>query len=140
MIVLLSDNDVRGAVNALRQIIEREWAPESHRLDLRFMHLEEAGLRDTSTDREILAWCLSEDAILITADRNASDGEESLDFIISEICDETSMPVMTIGNPNRVTKDRDRVYAEECTFWLLFYLQKIDELRGTRRLWLSPQR
>jgi len=43
--IILSDNDVRGAVTALRRNIEQEWADEAAALDLRFVELEDLGLR-----------------------------------------------------------------------------------------------
>ena len=132
--IILSDNDVRGAMAALRRHIEHEWADESTNLDLRFVQLEDLGLRADSSDAEIYSKCESIGAILVTADRTTRDGPESLENIISQLGREDSAPVITIGDPERLMFDP--LYLGECAFSMMDCLSRIDELRGTRRIFL----
>jgi hypothetical protein len=71
--IILSDHDVRGAVTALRRVIEHEWADEAAVLDLRFMQLEDLGLSADSTDAEVYTKCLEVGAILVTGNRTMRD-------------------------------------------------------------------
>jgi SMC interacting uncharacterized protein involved in chromosome segregation len=137
--IILSDNDVRGAVRALRRAIEHEWTDAVVALDLRFMELEDLGLREDSTDNEVYTKCLEVEAILVTADRTARDGRESLENVIGRLGRDDSYPVITIGDPERLVQDRD--YGSKCAEDLIDYLLRIDYLRRTRRLFLpfSPQ-
>jgi hypothetical protein len=68
--LILADNDVGGAVAALRRILESvEWATFSAMLDLRFIEFTDVGLaRDASAP---LVWhtCQEVGAVLITQPR-----------------------------------------------------------------------
>jgi len=64
------------------------------------------------------------------------DGLDSLEQIIKSFYKDNIIPVITIGDPKRVVKDRD--YAESCAARLLDYLLDIEGLRGVGRLYLSP--
>jgi len=44
-----------------------------------------------------------------------------------------SLPIVTIANPKRVLQDR--LYAERVAEQILDYLMRIDEFRGTGRLY-----
>jgi hypothetical protein len=133
--IVVSDNDVRGAVAALRRIVESDdWSDVSKSLDIQFMQLADVGLAADSPDREIWTVCQARDMILLTGNRTRGDQSESLDYVIEELGNDNSLPVITIANRNRVVSDPD--YALECAFQLLDYLSRIDGLRGTRRLYL----
>ena len=135
--IVLSDNDIRGAASALRYILESsDWADLSNELDVQLVDLEDVGLYADSSDREIWSLCQATDMVLLTADRSRGDGTESLDHVINELSNDQSLPVITIGTPDRVIRDRN--YALECAFHLLDYLSRMDGLRGTRRLYLPP--
>jgi hypothetical protein len=138
--IVLSDNDVRGDVAALRRVIESaEWAEFKDQLGLRFRNLEDIGLTSGSPDREIYIECQRIDAVLITGDRSPRDGPESLARVMEELGNDHSLPVMTIPEPGRA--HRDRAYAGGCAECLIDYLLRIESLRGrVRRLYLSPPR
>ena len=134
--IVLSDNDVRGAVSVLCLICESEdWVTLSREIDVQFRELEDMNLADNSTDREIWRFCQENNILLITGDRSENDGEHSLGQIIRRFGGSNSLPVVTIGDPKRIVNDRD--YAESCAARLLDYLLDIDGLRGTGRLYLS---
>ena len=71
--------------------------------------------------------------ILLTNNRN-DDGPDSLEAAIRQHNTADSLPVFTIGNVGRL--EMSRAYAEEVVESLYEYLLRIDELRGTGRLFL----
>lgn len=131
--LLLTDNDVIGAVRALRRILESpEWVDLTAILELKFIELKDVELSTDAPDGAV--WQRSQDvgALLITGNR--SSGEGSLDHTIAEQAGPESLPVLTIGDPRRVI--RDPVYARECAISLLDFVERIETLRGTGRLFL----
>jgi hypothetical protein len=113
--LILADNDVGGAVVALRRILESvEWATFSAMLDLRFIEFTDVGLARDASDP--LVWHTYQEvgAVLITANR--ASGDASLEHTIPEHAGADSLPVVTIGDPQRVI--RDPAYAQECAISL----------------------
>ncbi len=131
--LILTDNDVVGAVRTLRRILASpEWADLTIELDLQFIELQDVGLSRDAPDRAV--WQRSQDvnALLITGNRLS--GEGSLDQTIDEQSGPQSLPVLTIRDPRRVM--RDPAYARECAMSLLDFVDRIEMLRGTGRLFL----
>ena len=87
--------------------------------------------RDAS-DRTVWETCQAVGAVLITGNR--ASGTESLEQTIRDHAGPDSLPVVTISDPQRVV--RDRVYARECAVSLLDLLDRLETLRGTRRLFI----
>lgn len=135
--IILSDNNPRGAVNALRLLIEREWADCVAAFELRFMQLEEVGLNSRSSDTEIYVKCLAIDALLVTSDKTTHDGDDSLEQAIRRLCREDSPPVITIVNQVRVLKDAE--YQDQCVFDLIDCISSIDNHRGIGRVHIPYQ-
>jgi hypothetical protein len=130
---IVADNDVIGAVNAIREFIESsEWSAFAVALDLVFQTISEIGLPADAPDRVVWATCNSIDALLITGNR--AGGSDSLDRSIRELGSSTSLPVITIANARQVVIDRG--YAERCAISLLEFLERIDLLRGAGRLYI----
>jgi hypothetical protein len=131
--LILADNDVTGAVAALRRVLQSgEWADYSALLDLRFINFEELGLARDASDRAIWQACQAASAILITANR--AGGPDSLETTIDELSGHDSLPVVTLADPQRIL--RDSLYAEASALRLLDYLDRISSLRGTGRLFI----
>jgi hypothetical protein len=131
--LVVADNDVIGAVTAMRRILESEdWAEYLSDLGARFTTFGELGLSSDAPDRVVWLTCQNADALLITANR-AGD-VDSLDRTIRELSEPTSLPVVTIADPQRVI--RDSTYAEACALRVLEYLERIDSLRGVGRLFI----
>ena len=80
----------------------------------------------------VLLTCQAADVLLIT--ENQSAGPDSLDQVIHDLSNETSLPVLTIADQRRVT--RDPAYANGIALRLLDFLERIESLRGTGRLFL----
>jgi hypothetical protein len=76
--------------------------------------------------------CQEIGAVLITGNR--ASGTESLEQTIRVYAGPNSLPVVTISDPQRVL--HDRAYARECAVSLLDLLDRIEMLRGTRRLFI----
>jgi len=131
--LILADNDVGGAVTALRRILQSaEWAEFSSVLDLRFVEFEEVGLARDASDRVVWQTCQEIGAVLITGNR--ASGNDSLEQVIRDYAGADSLPIVTIGDPQRLV--RDRAYASECAIRLLDVLERIETLRGTGRLFM----
>jgi len=130
---ILTDNDVVGAVRVFRRILASpEWMGLTTVLELEFIELQDVELPADAPD--VAVWQRSQEvgALLITGNR--SSGEGSLDQTIAEQGSPESLPVLTIGDPRRVI--RDPVYARECALSLLDFVDRIETLRGTGRLFI----
>jgi hypothetical protein len=131
--LILTDNDVVGAVRVFRRILaSSEWVGLTATLELEFIELKDVELPADAPD--VAVWQRSQEvgALLITGNR--SSGEDSLDQTIAEQGSPESLPVLTIGDPRRVI--RDPVYARECALSLLDFVDRIETLRGTGRLFI----
>lgn len=131
--LILTDHDVIGAVRMFRRLFESpEWAELAAILDLQFIEFEDVELPINAPDS--LVWQRSQElrALLITGNR--ASGQNSLDQTIREQAIAQSLPVLTIGDPQRVI--RDPAYARACVASLLNFVDRIETLRGTGRLFL----
>ena len=131
---ILADINVVGQRDALLSI----WTSDTWRdfwdgLGLSVETFRTLGLSDTASDALIWRTCQREGLVLITGNRN-DDGPDSLEATIRNENQPESLPVITIGDADRVL--RDRLYAENVTERLLDYLMRIDEVRGVGRLYV----
>ena len=131
---ILADNNVRGQVEYLVALMRSEaWAEFWEDLGLVLVHFEDVGLAQRASDREVWQKCQDEQLVLITENRNHA-GPESLEAIIRAHSGPASLPVFTIADIKKLNPSR--AYAEMIVEKLLDYLQRIDSLRGTGRLYL----
>jgi hypothetical protein len=131
---ILADNDVAGQVATLLNILEGHyWGDLWKEMNLTFHTFEEVGLSEDDPDSKIWRRCQELEIVLITANRNA-DGPESLELTIRRENEPTSLPVLTLSDSKRVEADRE--YAERTAVGLIDYLFRIDDIRGTGRLYL----
>ena len=101
-------------------------------LSLRFMTLQEAGLATDTNDRIIWRFAQSNQMLLLTANRNAK-GEDSLEQTIREEGTAASLPVITIGNLDRLI---ERKYREQCSARLADIVLSIENYLGVSRLFI----
>ena len=132
MTLVVADHDVTGAVAVIQRIIHSDWSDFRDFLELRFASLADVGLESNATDRQVWETCQSADAVLLTANRAANKG--GLESVIQDQGDATSLPIITLGDQRRVL--HDRIYAEAAVEKLIDYLDQIDSLRGTGRLYI----
>ena len=134
MRAILADQNNEGHVAALVRRLQGEpWREFWEGLRLSVLTFADLGLLPETPD--VLLWqaCQQHGAILITINRNA-DGPDSLEATIRQQNTPTSLPVMTLANPDRLMQERD--YAERVVEQLLVYLLDIDNYRGSGRLYL----
>jgi predicted nuclease of predicted toxin-antitoxin system len=101
-------------------------------LSIRFVTLKEAGLAADSNDRMIWRFAQSNQMLLLTANRNAKGGD-SLERTIREEGISTSLPVITIGNLDRLV---EREYRERCSARLADIVLSIESYLGVSRLFI----
>jgi hypothetical protein len=131
--LILADNDVGGAVAALRYALASpEWTDLSALLNLRFLEFEDIGLPRDAGDQSVWETCQAAEAILITANR--AGGQNSLEATIQNLSDATSLPIITIADPQRLLHDAS--YRESAVFSLLDHLERRESLRGSGRLFI----
>jgi hypothetical protein len=71
--------------------------------------------------------------VLITGNRN-KDGPRSLEAAIQQFSEASSLPVLTVSEPNRIITSPD--YAHRVVERLLEYLVDVENFRGTGQLFL----
>jgi len=91
------------------------------------------GLSYDASDAVIWRTCQREGLVLVTGNRNRR-GPDSLEAVIQDENQPDSLPVITLADADRVL--RDRLYAERVAEGLLDYLMRIDEVRGTGRIYV----
>lgn len=131
---LLADVNCEGQVGALVRVFESStWKDVWSQLQLAVYGFEQVSLDRRAPDR--LAWqvCQERGLLLITRNRNRK-GEDSLEAVIRELNRPESLPVITLANADRIT--RDRVDAEAVAEELMDYLLYIENFLGTGRLWV----
>lgn len=131
---LLADINAIGQVHVLVQHMQAEsWREFWDLLGLSLEHFEDVGLSRSSSDLQIWRTCQSEQLILITDNRNQAS-PDSLEATIRQYNEANSFPVFTIGDFDKFRTRR--LYAERVLEKLYDYLMRIDEVRGTGRLYL----
>jgi hypothetical protein len=131
---LLADIITIGFVEAIVVQMRNEfWADFWDSLGLAIWHFEDLGLSATSNDLEIWHKCQLEQLILITDNRN-QDSADSLEATIREHNQPDSLPVFTISDLEKFRTSRD--YVDRVVERVYEYLLRIDELRGSGRLFL----
>ncbi len=134
MKAILGDINIQGHLRVLLAILQRDdWQEFWNDLNLAFLKFQDVGLSPQATDAVIWQMCQQRDMVLLTANRNQA-GPDSLEATLRTQNTASSLPVFTIANARRVLTSRD--YAERVAAQLLDYLQDIDRVRGTGRLYL----
>jgi len=131
---ILADINAIGLVEVLVRHMQRDpWAELWNDLGLSLKRFEDVGLAPESSDSLIWLTCQAEQLVLITDNRNL-DSAESLEATIRARNRSDCLPVFTIANLNKFRLNRS--YAERVLESLYDYLLRIDEVRGTGRLFL----
>lgn len=134
MPTILADHDVEGHLRVLLNLwLTPTWIDIWSDLSCNVETFERLGIEDNTPDSDIWQLCQRHEIVLIPGNRNA-EGEQSLEATIRRLNKPQSLPVFTIGDPDRLM--RDRTYAEDVAAQLLDYLQEVDDMRGAGRLYL----
>jgi hypothetical protein len=131
---LVADTNIQGQVEALvRRMRADDWTAFWQALGLVLYRFDEIGLSPSASDLEVWNVCQTKQLILITDNRNL-DSENSLEATIRQYNTPESLPVFTIADIREFR--RDSSYVERVVEALYDYLMRIDEIRGTGRLYL----
>ncbi len=130
---ILADINVEGIVTHLRHIwLSATWRELWFGLGLSVEDLETMNLALDASDAVIWRTYQAQQLVLITGNRNA-DGPDSLEVTIRAENQPNSLPVITLADARRVLRERD--YAERVAVRILDYLMRVDELRGSGRVY-----
>ena len=134
MPTILSDHDVEGHLAVMLAIwTSDDWRDFWETLNCTVETFGSLGISQRTPDSDLWQFCQDRQIVLLTGNRNA-DGEDSLETTIQRHTSPKSLPVVTIGDPDRVMVDRH--YAEAAAVQTLDFLINIESLRGSKRLWV----
>ncbi|MBI2807718.1 MAG: hypothetical protein HYX68_22280 [Planctomycetes bacterium] len=134
MRAIMADNDVHGQMNVMVSLLDSEaWREIWLGLNLSVRTFADLCLSHDVSDAVLWQACQKEQIVLITANRN-KDGVDSLEATILACNTLTSLPVLTLADPNQISLSRP--YANRVVESMLQYLLYIDNYRGVGRLWL----
>jgi hypothetical protein len=134
MLTILADHNAEAHLDALVSIwTSPEWLEIWQWMDCRVSKFASVGLQPTTPDTELWHFCQANRMLLLTGNRNA-DGPDSLEMTSIRENKPDSLPIITLGDADRVL--RDRHYAEAIASRILDYLVGLDNLRGTQRLYV----
>lgn len=102
-------------------------------LQIRFVTFKEMNLAINSNDRVVWQLAQANQMILLTANRSMK-GEDSLEQVLREENMTNSLPVITIGDPDRFLEDR--AYRNRCVDCILEILVDIENFIGVGRLFV----
>ncbi|MBC8873137.1 MAG: ACP S-malonyltransferase [Planctomycetes bacterium] len=131
---IMADHNAEGHLDALLNIwTSSAWNEVWRDASCDVESFQRLGIRHDTRDDELWRLCQQEGIILITGNRNA-EGDDSLEVTIVNHRDEDSLPVLTIGDPTRLLKDR--AYAARVAEQILEYVLDLENLRGVGRLYV----
>ena len=132
---LVADNDVRGQVAILQQVLRSpEYEELARAIDLDFVDFACIGLAPDAPDQLVWETCQREGVYLLTGNRSTKDETEALEVVLRTHATAFSLPVLTLADPQRIAIDRD--YAMHVAHKLLEILWDIETLSGVRRIFL----
>ncbi|HQU42347.1 MAG TPA: DUF5615 family PIN-like protein [Pirellulales bacterium] len=131
---VLADVNIEGHVDFVMALVQAApWSEFWQALGLGYLRFSEVGLDPGASDADIWQLCQNAGYVLVTNNRNEDDAD-SLQATIRVRNTEQSLPVLTIGDTERLRNNRD--YAQRVAEGLVDALLRIEELRGTARLYL----
>lgn len=130
MISILADHNVEGQAILLWGTLAAEgWL---NILPLQLLKFTDVGLPFDARDRDVWRFSQSRNMILLTVNRTMR-GPDSLEQTIREENANQSLPVVTIGSPDRL---EDRAYREACATRLVEIVLDLENHLGTGRIFI----
>lgn len=127
MITVLIDHNIEGQAKLLWTAIEKPgWVTV---LGIRFLYFSDIGLPHDSSDRVVWRLVQEQRMFLLTDNRN-KHGDDSLEQTILDENTDEALPVITIGNVDRLG---ERNYREACANRLLRIILYPEDYLGTAR-------
>ena len=130
MTTILVDHNIEGHAVLLADTYKTEGWLEL--LPLRFLRFSEVNLAPDSNDRIVWHFAQENEMLLLTDNRNMKD-KDSLEKTLREENKVTSLPVITIGNVDRIVQS---AYREKCTARLADIISELEKYLGTGRLFI----
>jgi hypothetical protein len=129
--IFLVDHNFKGHARILLgSIASQGWLSF---VPIRFVMFEEVGLSIDSNDRVVWRVAQENQMILLTANRSMKD-EDSLEQVMREENTQNSLPVVTIGNADRVLNDSS--YRERCVDRIVEIAIYTVNYMGARRVFI----
>lgn len=129
--IFLIDHNLKGhALVFFGAIASQGWLDI---VPIQFVNFREMELSIDSSDRAV--WRLAQEnrMILLTANRQMK-GVDSLERVMREENTPDSLPVLTIGNSERLLDDSE--YRDRCVERLIEIALNIDDYRGSMRIFI----
>ena len=134
MPAIMADHDIEGQMQVLlRLLTSAEWRVLWTELAVRVESFASLDLSVDTPDAELWRLCQTHQIVLLTGKRNR-EGPESLEAVIQAVDTPVSLPVLTVGEPQRIFSSS--AYAHRVVERLMEYLVDLENLRGTGRLYL----
>lgn len=130
MITILIDHNIEGHALRVWDAFQAQGWPDL--IALHMLTFDAVDLACDSSDREVWRFAQAQHMVLLTANRNMNE-EDSLEQTIREENGPTSLPVLTIGNPNRISQ---RTYREEVALRLAEIAMELESYLGIGRLYI----
>jgi hypothetical protein len=130
MIFLIDHNLGGHAEILLGNIASQGWL---ELIEIHFVTFKEMNLPIDSNDRVVWKIAQANQMILLTANRSMK-GEDSLEQVLREENKVDSLPVITIGDPDRFLEDR--WYRNRCVDRILEILVNMENFMGVGRLFV----
>lgn len=131
---IMADHNVEGHLQVLLNIwSSAAWGDVWEGMGGNLESFERLGIAPDTLDTDLWQLCQAHEIVLLTGNRNA-EGTDSLEATIASLGTPRSLPVITIGDPDRLLRDRD--YAQRVAAQLLEFLLDLENLRGTGRLYV----
>ena len=129
--IFLIDHNIEGhAVLLLGAIASQGWLAD---ISIKFATFTELSLPIDSSDRAVWRLAQEKQMTLLTANRSM-EGEDSLEQVIREENTAVSLPVLTVGNADRLLNDVE--YRDRCAESLVDVVLSISIYRGTRQIFI----
>ena len=132
MQIILSDHNCEGQAQQIIFALNRIGLAALTPVQL--LLFQDVGLPFNAADEMVWQLCQEQGYLLMTGNRRTVDGDESLESTIRRLYTPTILPVLTIGDLNRVLSDRN--YCEQCAERLAEIVFDSEILRGVTRLYL----
>ncbi len=130
MISVLLDHNIRGYFDLFKGTLSSEEIEGS--TAIQFLLFSNVGLPNNSTDQVIWDFVQERQMFLLTNNRNRK-GVDSLQEAIESNTSFESIPVLTIGNLDRIY---ERPYRERCITRIIDVVTNLENYRGCGRLFV----
>ena len=133
MQVILADHNCEGHAKAIFDVL-LYYGAWLQLVPMQLQWFRDIKLSTKAKDEEVWQLCQNRGYILLTGNRTASDKKESLESAIRRLVTPDSLPVLTIGNLQRVLADPN--YCRACSERLAEIIDDLPKYRGVTRLFI----